>query len=357
MSIFSGQIERYLNRTDGVLATHKAAKNLTFRPIYVLVLFMVRPMPSPLSSPDPHEAALALGAGGCVGGGKRTERHLRMLAELAEIGMDLARHVRLQVLGLAETAEGGDCWDGAEAALPEVSPSRVNTRGGMGADLGLVFSRVARAVRQTVALEARLASDALAQKPGRELREAAAEARLAASERARVRKQKDRVRGLVEAAISAEAGGRDGESLRLDLDERLEDPDVEAELGWRPIGVIVAGICDDLGIKADLSRFTDAELGFDFAAMKVSTGDGGGVAAEIGWVASSSVDPGGDPTGGAASAAPAVSPGTLPGILPEILPEASRGPSAEPDRVSGGRDPPSAGYRPARPKRFYMQSR
>ena len=299
-----------------------------------------------------------------------------MLAELAEIGMDLARHVRLQALGLAE-AGAGDCWGGAAAALPEAAPSRVNARGELGADLGLVFSRVARAVRQTVALEARLASDALAQSQGREQREAAAEARLAASERARVRKQKDRVRGLVEAAISAEAEGRDGENLRLDLDERLEDPDVEAELGWRPIGVIVAAICDDLGIKADLSHFTDAELGFDFAAMRpggaMAGATAGAKAGTAGLAAADkaaalededfsagsepvgdlAVDPGGDPAGGGAFAAPA------------DLPAPSLGASAEDavgtgswaERGSAGRDPPSAGYRPGRLKRFDVQSR
>ena len=62
----------------------------------------------------------------------RTERHLHMLAELAEIGMDLAREVRRQALDTSEDA-----------------PSA--------ADLALTFSRIARAVRQTVALESRLA--------------------------------------------------------------------------------------------------------------------------------------------------------------------------------------------------------
>ena len=289
---------------------------------------MIPPTHSPLSSPAVNEAALALGGGGCAGGAERTGRHLRMLAELAEIGMDLARHVRLQALGLAEAAESG-----AEVALPEAAPSPVNARGGLGADLGLVFSRVARAVRQTVALEARLASDALERVQGRAQREAAAEARLAASERTRVRRQKDRVRGLVEAAISAEAEGRDGENLRLDLDERLEDPDVEAELGWRPIGVIVAAICDDLGIKVDLSHFTDAELGFDFAAMRLRKGD---VSAGSGPVSGAFPHPGDDLADEAALAAPA--------DLPKPPSGASAGPAVEAgsrtERESAGRDPP-----------------
>ena len=167
---------------------------------------------------------------------ERAERHLRMLAELAEIGMELARQVGRQAL------DGGAEVDG---------------------DPGLKFARIARAVRQTVALEARLDSEARAL----EQQGAAARASREAAQRARVQQQKMRVKRLVEEAISGatgrEADPDDAESLRLDLDERLEDPDIEAELGWRPIGVIFAGICQDLGIKADLSGFTDAELGFD----------------------------------------------------------------------------------------------
>jgi hypothetical protein len=167
---------------------------------------------------------------------ERTERHLRMLAELAEIGMALARQVGRQALDAGGL--DGDSLDG---------------------DLGLVFSRIARAVRQTVALEARLEADARAV----EVERSAAMAGREAAQRVRVRQQKVRLKKLVEQTISSEAEMRDAENLRLDLDERLDDPDVDAELGWRPIGVIYAAICQDLGIKADLKQFSDAELGFD----------------------------------------------------------------------------------------------
>ena len=74
-------------------------------------------------------------------------------------------------------------------------------------------------------------------------------------------RQKDQVKRIVEASIKANAGPRDTENLLRDLYERLEDPDIEAELGSRPIGEIVAGICRDLGITPDLSQFTDVEMG------------------------------------------------------------------------------------------------
>lgn len=63
-----------------------------------------------------------------------TERHAAILAELAEIGMVMARGLREEV----ETAETPEAKARAVAAFP----------------------RVARAVRQTLALEARFRRDA-----------------------------------------------------------------------------------------------------------------------------------------------------------------------------------------------------
>ena len=63
----------------------------------------------------------------------RALRQMRMLEELAEIGMKLARAVERRIEEkLSADAEDGD------------------------AGLALVFSRISRAVRQTIALESRL---------------------------------------------------------------------------------------------------------------------------------------------------------------------------------------------------------
>ena len=172
---------------------------------------------------------------------ERTGRHLGMLAELAEIGMRRAREVERRAL--------------AEEPRRDALPDRARLNSAE-MDWGLVFARIARAVRQTVALEAKLAADAQEQAT-------VARASQAAAERKRTRQIKQQVRLLAEEAIGAEADGREAENLRLDLAERLDDPDIEAELGRRPIGVIFAGICRDLGITPDLSGFTDAELGFE----------------------------------------------------------------------------------------------
>jgi hypothetical protein len=82
---------------------------------------------------DPHATAEPVSADPSS---DRAERRLRILQELAEIGMDLARAVRTRALALAAKADPA-------AAV----------------DLGLSFSRIARAVRQTVALEAKFEQD------------------------------------------------------------------------------------------------------------------------------------------------------------------------------------------------------
>ena len=66
-----------------------------------------------------------------------------MLRELADIGMEMARALQGEVRARAEAVED------AESGEP---PQSV-------AELGLAFSRVSRAVRQTLALEARLEDD------------------------------------------------------------------------------------------------------------------------------------------------------------------------------------------------------
>jgi hypothetical protein len=169
----------------------------------------------------------------------RTERQLAMLQELAEIGMQIARAVREEALARAEPADAD-------------APSRFGT-----GDLGLIYSRVARAVRQTLALEARVADDSETAKVQREQRRVAA-IRWAAHER------RQQVRGYVTQAIEAEAAERNTpesevERLLDDLDERLEDGDSGDALADAPIGELVAGICADLGVTPDWSLWDDQD--------------------------------------------------------------------------------------------------
>jgi hypothetical protein len=111
--------------------------------------------------------------------------------------------------------------------------------------LGLVFARIARAVRQTFALEARLAEE-------RRTAEVATAAR-------RVERRKTKVRTAVERVLDAEADESDAENLFYDLTERLETDYDDADFADRPIGELVARICRDLGVTPDWSLWQDED--------------------------------------------------------------------------------------------------
>jgi hypothetical protein len=160
----------------------------------------------------------------------RTERHLQMLQELGELGMKLARAVTEQAV---ETA---------------AEPDR---------DLGLVFSRIARAVRQTIALEAKLADDGRAETA----------ARVGGETRTRAHRHKRQVKRLVERAIEADADPSDHENLFFDLVERLEDDYDEADFADRPIGELVQRICKDLGLTANPSLWQDDDWAVEEANL------------------------------------------------------------------------------------------
>jgi hypothetical protein len=195
----------------------------------VLVLFM-EALPTAADTPpiDPPE--------------DRTERDLRMLDQLAEVGMRLVRAVEQQAM--------------AQAVPEQVGAQGVGALGRMsGGDLALAFSRLARAVRQTIALKAKLVEDRWAL----DHRQAADQAqRAAAVKQARKAAQKNRVKRIVEGVIDAEADGDDRENLLIDLDLRLDDEDLFADYDERTFGEIVALICRDLGISPD-ARLREVE--------------------------------------------------------------------------------------------------
>jgi hypothetical protein len=173
----------------------------------------------------------------------RAERHLRLLQELAEIGMDIARAVRAEALARDDAAEP--------------TPSRF----GKG-DLGLVYSRVARAVRQTFALEARLAEGIEKARVDREQR------RVNVAQLEFEQRQED-IRDFVAQAIEADAARRHTpeeavERLLDDLDERLEDGAYDDALADAPIAELVARICDDLGISPDWRIWDDQDWAIEY---------------------------------------------------------------------------------------------
>lgn len=182
----------------------------------------------------------------------RTARQLAMLQELAEIGMQIVRAVRDEALA-------------TDAPAADDAPQR-SSRFGNG-DLGLVYSRVARAVRQTVALETRVAEGGQKACLERDQRHATA-IRWAAHER------RSEIRGYVTEAIEAEAADRmtsDHEVERLldDLEDRIDAYD--DVLGDAPIGEVVARICADLGIVPDWSLWDQHDWAIEHLKVQAAT--------------------------------------------------------------------------------------
>ena len=146
------------------------------------------------------------------------ERHGRVLAELSELGLSLARELHGRALA-AETPEAA-------------------------ADLALAFHRISRSVRQTLALEARLERDRT-----RHAREAQAESGRQAQ--ARVSRRKAQVRAAVERLIWTEAErDEDAERLSDAFDDLLEAESLSDGFADEPLDAQVARLCAELGLAA-----------------------------------------------------------------------------------------------------------
>jgi hypothetical protein len=200
---------------------------LTSVDIYVLVLFMFDADATP--DPAPSDPAV-----------DRAERHGRVLQELTDLGMNLARAVSAQAADADPATAHG---------------------------LALDSARIARAVRQTVALEGRLADErrtVIAERAQRRVREADAVAR----------RRTSRIETLVERAIDAEASGSEADNLYADLRERLEDADDLEDFHGRPIPEIVALICKDLGLTPPELHWDDADWGLVSEAVQAPHPDG-----------------------------------------------------------------------------------
>jgi len=159
----------------------------------------------------------------------RTARQLRMCEEMAELGMNLARKA-------AQDA----------AARQSADPAAGDRRSTLGktTDPATLFTRLCSAIRQAIALEARLAAG---QKPNRKV---TGPALPADSRRATLRQVFFHVTERNPNRVEI----RRATSARLD-EELAEDPD-----GKIHIGDLFTKICEDLAVEIDLATLPDALL-------------------------------------------------------------------------------------------------
>ena len=168
---------------------------------------------------------------------QRAERHLRVLAELTEIGLDLTRALKRRVEAQAKT------W----ADEPPPSTER---------DPADAFQRLSRSVRLTLAMEARVAKALRALIAGEAV---AVETRHADKARAKHRETAPaRVVDLVTQAMRAEIDNQEAlYDCREALEERLEEDEAYEGYIDRPLRETVERLCADLGLTPDWSLWTE----------------------------------------------------------------------------------------------------
>lgn len=161
-----------------------------------------------------------------------TERHAAILAELAEIGMVMARGLREEV----ETAESPEAKARAVAAFP----------------------KIARAVRQTLALEARFRRDAARDR-------VATDERVATEMTSHIRRRKAQVRMWMQRAICNETPGdqETAEARLYDLYERLDDAVLEEDFALAPFPQVIAYLHRELGLTPPTFGDADDDAGDD----------------------------------------------------------------------------------------------
>lgn len=194
-------------------------------------------------------------------------RQLAVLGRLAEAGLNIALAVERQAMAAEAAVEGAAAEGVASGAAP--------------ADVALAYGRVARAVRLTVALQARLVKDLQA------LDEGAARQRIRdAAEAGRDRQtaeaaRKARVERIVERLIRAEASDEaEGDRLADEAFERLEHDDIYGDLSARPVSEIIALVCGDLGLSPDWSRLAEEA----WAQEELASGAAGPPLTAIRWL-------------------------------------------------------------------------
>ena len=164
------------------------------------------------------------------------ERHGRVLAELAELGLSAARRMHEQVMA-AETPQ-----DAREATL--------------------ALHRISRSVRQAVALEAKLERDR-----ARQEREDRADA--VREGEALVEKRKVQVRGAIERIVIDEDETLNAVRRLEDLDWRLDADAVQDAFLRDPIEVVIARLSAEIGIRPA----PDAAHAADPARWRAADGD------------------------------------------------------------------------------------
>jgi hypothetical protein len=186
----------------------------------------------------------------------RAEWRLRMLEELAQMEMDLARSLHRQAIAAADPVDSVDSVEPATpgaAARPAITP---NSAG----DPSAGFARIARSLRLTLTLQARADEQLRALGAGvaaeAEARRVAARKRVADAAATESRGRRDKVERLVFEAAEREIEDEEAmESVLEALEERLDEDEAYWSLESLPLRETVEHLCADLELTPDWSQW------------------------------------------------------------------------------------------------------
>ena len=185
---------------------------------------------SPHTQPGPADPGQAL-----------AQQQIRLLTRLAEMAMEQAEAMHAEIMDPPPAKATG--------ATPDQAQARI-------AAAGIAFPRLSRLVVQIVALQSRIARELYGPQ------QKAATARTEAAGQARQQQRRRQVERIVDQAITqVEPEFHAGRKLRDMLAKMLPeiDPVLDPEVLDRPLGETVAGLCRQLGIEPDWSRWAEED--------------------------------------------------------------------------------------------------
>ncbi len=206
-----------------------------------------RPDPTPADPASPEPIAVRMERCSCCSGGREpdpTDDNLRATHRLRDLALAVAEKLAGQIVE-AEVRQ---------AAAPEAAPDEPGDKPKTPGELSTVvlgFQRAERAVRQCILLSTKLYQDRLAW-------ETNAEAAAAKVERERRQRRKSKVERLVKEAIEHGSENLDEEFERKEkLDARLDEDDIESDLGRLADSALVDRLCKDCGVEAPWDLWDD----------------------------------------------------------------------------------------------------
>ncbi len=152
--------------------------------------------------------------------------YCQVLDDLIHMGVSVARALHAQATAHAQAASA------AQPPAPRPDPDTLVA-------LAAAFDRIARAVRRSILLH-RTLQQPLPALPDHAAQRAAARKRI-------IREVEDRIGREVHHAKPG-PGQPDLHALTRELNDRLDGPDMDADLASRPTADIIAEICRDLGL-------------------------------------------------------------------------------------------------------------